>query len=251
MKPSLRRTAMTLLAGAWLFAALLAIGTFMPRVHAQEAGPAEQPVASSKSSQAATSDEAIGKQEAKSGSSDEDAFLKTPMVRTFARWFHMDLKTAGWVFEGINSAILILAIFIPLMRVMPKILRKRSETLQADLIAAKKMTEEAGARLKAVEAKLSKLDDDVAAMRQQMEEESKQDEARIKAAMVDETARVVAAAEQEIVSAAVQARRGLQQFAADLAIDQATKNLAMTPETDKALIAEFVSSAGHAQGGKN
>ncbi|MDE3200630.1 MAG: ATP synthase F0 subunit B [Acidobacteriota bacterium] len=250
MKLSLRRGAIVLMAGGWLFAAVLVFGSFI-LVHAQETAQASQPAASGLSGQVASSEEAIGKQEAKSEGPDEDAFLKSPMVKTFAHMFHMDLKTASWVFEGLNSAILFLAIFIPLMRVLPKMLRKRSETLQADLIAAKKMTDEAGARLRAVEEKLSRLDGDVAAMRRQMEEESKQDEQRIKAAMVDETARVVAAAEQEIASAAVQARRGLQQFAADLSIEQATKQLKLTAETDKALIAEFVSGAGKAQGGKN
>lgn len=247
MKSSLRRVVCTCLAGSWLLAVVLAIGTSLPRAYAQETAP----VTAAESATTAEPGQAEGKQEQKSEGSSEEAFLKSSMVKTFARLFHMNLETAGWVFEGINSAILFLAIFIPLMRVMPKMLRKRSETLQADLIAARKMTDEAGARLKAVEEKLSRMDDEVAAMRLQMEEESKQDEVRIKAAMVDETARVVAAAEQEIVSAAVQARRGLQQFAADLAIEQATKQLSLTPETDKALIAEFVSSAGREQGGKN
>jgi F-type H+-transporting ATPase subunit b len=40
--------------------------------------------------------------------------------------------------------------------------------------------------------------------------------------------------------AAAQATRGLRNFAADLAIDQASRQLKLTPETDRALIAEFV-----------
>ena len=60
---------------------------------------------------------------------------------------------------------------------------------------------------------------------------------------------MVSAAEQEIVSAAAQARRGLQRFAADLAIEQGTKQLVLTPETDRALIAEFIKSAD--KGGLN
>jgi F-type H+-transporting ATPase subunit b len=54
--------------------------------------------------------------------------------------------------------------------------------------------------------------------------------------------------------AAAQARRGLRNFAADLAIDQAAKNLVLTVETDRALIAEFVGDVlgnGAAGGGKN
>ena len=62
----------------------------------------------------------------------------------------------------------------------------------------------------------------------------------------------MAAAEQEIGVAAAQAKRGLRHFAADLAIDQAAKKLVLTPETDRALIAEFVGEASRngARGGK-
>jgi F-type H+-transporting ATPase subunit b len=49
--------------------------------------------------------------------------------------------------------------------------------------------------------------------------------------------------------AAAQARRGLRHFAADLAIDQATKQLVLTAETDRALIAEFVGDV--TKGGQN
>ena len=56
-----------------------------------------------------------------------------------------------------------------------------------------------------------------------MEQESLEDEKRIKAALEEESARIVAAAEQEIGAAAAQAKRGLRNFAADLAIEQAAE----------------------------
>jgi hypothetical protein len=54
--------------------------------------------------------------------------------------------------------------------------------------------------------------------------------------------------------AAAQARRTLRHFAADLAIGQAAQQLVLTPETDRALIAEFVGDVtknGVAKGGQN
>ncbi len=73
------------------------------------------------------------------------------------------------------------------------------------------------------------------------------------ATIAEESARIVAAAEQEIGLSAAQARRSLRHFAADLAIDQATQELVLTPETDRALIAEFLADAaingGHASNG--
>jgi F-type H+-transporting ATPase subunit b len=82
-----------------------------------------------------------------------------------------------------------------------------------------------------------------------VEEEIKGDEARIKSSIGEESARVVAAAEQEIAVAAAQAQRSLKAFAADLAIDQAVKQLTLTAENDRALIEEFVAQT--CEGGNN
>ena len=56
--------------------------------------------------------------------------------------------------------------------------------------------------------------------------------------------------------AAAQAQRGLRHFAAELAVEQAARQLVLTPETDRALIAEFIgqvssSSTGNGKGGQN
>ncbi len=135
---------------------------------------------------------------------------------------------------------------------MPKHLRKRREALSESLESARKTTQDANSRLSAVEAQLSRLDDEIAKIRAQVEEESKQDEVRIKATIEEESARIVASAEQEIGVAAATAKRGVRNFAADLAIEQATKDLRLAPETDQALIAEFVRDVTwSAKGGLN
>jgi F-type H+-transporting ATPase subunit b len=91
-----------------------------------------------------------------------------------------------------------------------------------------------------------------------VEQESLEDEARVKSSLAEESARIVQAAEQELSVAAAQARRGLRHFAADLAVEQAAKQLVLTPETDRALIAEFVGQVssdvagnGKTKGGQN
>jgi len=139
--------------------------------------------------------------------------------------------------------VIALAIVIPLVKFLPRMIRKRSQTLSQNLEVARKTTADANTRLSAVEAQLSHLDEEIAKIRAQVEEESKNDEQRIKASIGEESARIVAAAEQEITVAAAQARRGLRHFAADLAIEQAAKQLVLTPETDRALISEFVREA--------
>lgn len=184
----------------------------------------------------------------------ERAFLHSSQVQWVARLLHLKLETAVDLFLGINFAVIFFAIAIPLTRRGPKIIRARSQTLRHDLQTAREATADANARLSAVEAKLAGLDEEMRNFRAQVEQESLKDEKRIKAALGEESARIVAAAEQEIGVAAAQAKRGLRNFAADLAIEQATKQLALTPEADRAVIAEFVSrvaGGGTAKGGKN
>lgn len=176
-------------------------------------------------------------------------YRHAPIVQTIARIVHLPLETTARIFEVINFIILALAILIPLFKFLPRALQKRRHALNEHLNSARKMTEDANARLSAVEAQMAKLDEEIAAIRNRVEEESKQDEARIKAAIEEEKVRIVAAAEQEIDAASAHARRGLRSFAADLAIEQAAKQLELTAETDKALIAEFLHETG--KGGQN
>jgi F-type H+-transporting ATPase subunit b len=188
-----------------------------------------------------------------SGQSQEDqdrAFrLEGPMVVATARALHLSVETSARMFELINFAIIVLAIVIPLGRFLPKFLRTRGEKVRGDIESARKVTEDANARLSAVEAKLASLGDEIQKFKTEVDEDIKHDEARIKAALEEESARIVASAEQEINMAAAQARRGLRHFAADLAVDQAARQLVLTPETDRALIAEFVGDV--TKGGRN
>jgi F-type H+-transporting ATPase subunit b len=180
----------------------------------------------------------------------EQAFLHAPIVQSLARVLHLSLDTTIILLLGINFAIIFFAIVIPLGRFMPKLIRKRSETLSKDLQTAREATADAQSRLSAVEAKLAGLGEEMEKFRAQVEQDSLEDEKRIKAALGEESARIVAAAEQEISVAAAQVRRGLRDFAANLAIDQASRQLAMTPETDRALIAEFVAGVAADAAGK-
>jgi F-type H+-transporting ATPase subunit b len=185
--------------------------------------------------------------------------LEGTIVKWTAKTFNLQANTAASIFEFFNFAIIVLGVGIPLVRVMPKVLRSRGEKVRIDIESARKMTEDANARLGAIEAKLNGLDGEIALIRAQVEAESRADEARIKATIGEESARIVAAAEQEIGVSAAQARRSLRHFAADLAIEQATRQLVLTPQTDQALIAEFLSDAalsgaagnGKPKGGQN
>ena len=194
-----------------------------------------------------------GAQPASSEDDGDAQFLHSPVVQSVARMLHLKLDATVALLLGINFAIIFFAVAIPLKRTMPNILHKRSETLSQDLTSARQATADAQARLSAVEAQLAGLGEEIKKLSAQVEQESREDEKRLKASLGDESARIVAAAEQEITTAVTQAKRGLRSFAADLAIGQAEKQIALTPETDRALIAEFVAGvAGDAvKGGKN
>jgi F-type H+-transporting ATPase subunit b len=93
--------------------------------------------------------------------------------------------------------------------------------------------------LNSVEERLSKLDEQIAGMRSQAEAEGVRDEERIKATVEDEKQKIVAAAEAEIQNATTLARRAIQKYAAELAIEQAERKLVVTPETDRQLVESF------------
>jgi len=237
---------------AFLFLALAAgVAAAPSRLAAQVAGPAAEAV-SQPAQQPAT--EAAGP-EKKSDEEQAAVFrLEGPIVKWTAKTFNLQAATAASIFELLNFSIIVFGIGIPLVRVLPKLLRGRSEKVRNDLESARKATVDAGARLSAIEEKLAGLDGEIKTIRAQVEAESRQDLVRIQAAIVEESARIVTAAEQEIGASAAQARRSLRNFAADLAIDQATRQLVLTPETDRALIAEFLDDAalnGKQLGGRN
>jgi F-type H+-transporting ATPase subunit b len=177
-----------------------------------------------------------------------------PLVRATAKALNISRETTADIFMYLNFSIIFFAVAITLARIAPRVLRQRSLDLKANLETARKATTDAQARLAAIETKLAGLDTEIAAIRAQVEAESQQDEVRIKATIDDEKTRIVASAEQEIGVAAAHARRELRHFAADLAIEQASKQLVLTPENDAALIADFIqgtTSISALPGGKN
>jgi len=212
------------------------------RLAAQDSSLADQPSASLEEKGAKV-------EGGKTEQEELDRFRHTPIVHSAAKALHLSVETTARSFEFINFGIIFLAIVIPLVRVMPKFLKNRAAKVREDIDSAKKVTDDANARLSAVEAKLASISEEIAKFRAEVERESSQDEARIKSTIEEESTRIVAAAEQEIGVAAAQAKRTLRHFAADLAIEQAAKQLVLTAETDRALISEFVGDV--AKGGLN
>ncbi|HWG17588.1 MAG TPA: ATP synthase F0 subunit B [Acidobacteriaceae bacterium] len=195
-------------------------------VLAQAAGVASTPEAQSPAKNEQEQDE-------------NEAYRKSPMVQKLGGMLGMNPDQAATAFEVFNFALLAIAFGWLLAKTLPKAIRNRNTSIQKHLVDARTATEEARIRLSGVEERLSRLDGEIAGMRTQAEQETAKEEQRLKAALEEETKKILAAAEQEIASATIQARQQLQQHAAELAIEQAARKLVVTAETDRLLIQRF------------
>lgn len=176
--------------------------------------------------------------------SETDQYRMSEPVVKLGAMLGMKPETAANVFTIFNIVLLFAGVGYGLMKTLPKAFRNRSTAIQKDLVDARTATEEATARLTSVEDRLAKLDDQIAAMRAHAEADSARDEQRILASVEDEKNKIVAAAEAEIQSATTLARRDIQKYAAELAIEQAARKLVVTAETDRLLVESFAHKLG-------
>lgn len=179
------------------------------------------------------------KMDAPETNAETEEYRHSATVQAIGRKLGLSTEATAQIFEDINSGALILAFVILIWKVLPKIFRKRSETLQKELTLAQAATEDAGRRLSEVEARLSRLDADIDALRRQAERDMEEDDKRLRASLESERERIVASAEQEIGALQSAAQRELKKFAADLAVDQALRKIQLTTDADRALVREF------------
>lgn len=182
---------------------------------------------------------------------ENDEYRHSPTVQKLGHVFGLNAEQAATAFTLINFLILAIAVGYGLLKLLPKTFRARTSRIQKQLVDARTATEEASARLNSVEARLSKLDGQIAAMRTQAEADADKEERRIRASVEDEKAHILAAAEAEIHAATTAARREIQQFAAGLAIEQAARKLVVTAETDRLLVENFARQLTGDKGGQN
>lgn len=173
---------------------------------------------------------------------ENEKYKQSASVKKIGSLLGLSTEQAATVFEGTNFAVLFLLLGFAAVKLLPKTFRDRNTAIQKNLVDARTATEQASVRLTGVEARLAKLDDEIAALRAQSEKASANDEQRIKASVEEEKQKILAAAEQEIAAATTQARRQLQQYAAELAIEQAARKLVITAETDRLLVQNFARS---------
>jgi len=218
--------------------AILLTGT-IPAAHALQEATPQTAGAGAKSTP-----EAAGPEQKKEVEDENDAYLKSPSVQKFGKLFGLNADQAATTFTVLNFVVLAGLVGLFLLKTLPKTFRDRNTAIQKHLVDARTATEEASARLNSVEERLSKLDGQISAMKAQSEADSVKDEARIKASVEDEKAKILAAAEQEISAATIHAQRQIQKYAAELAIEQAARKLTISAETDRLLVQNFARNLG-------
>jgi len=207
------------------------------RLHAQE--PASPKAARSTSVSEADT--------AKANEEEQDetaAFKHSASVKKIGSLLGLTTDQAATAFEVTNFAVLAILLGLLVAKMLPKSFRARNEAIQKELVDARTATEEAGKRLSGVEARLAKLDGEIAAMRAQADKDSTADEARIRASVEEEKKKILAAAEAEIAAATTHAQRQIQKYAAELAIEQAARKLVISAETDRLLVQNFARRLG-------
>lgn len=185
------------------------------------------------------------------GEDDQAQFKHSPSVEFLSKFTGGNLEYAYWLAVVINFAIIAALIVWAWKKNLPAYFRTRSVSIQRAMEEARKQSAEANRRLAEVEARLSKLDVEINAIRSTAEKDVAAEEERIRSAAAEDARKVLQSAEQEIAAAGKAARRELKQFAAELAISLARKQIRVDASTDESLIQNFAEQLSSNRHGKN
>lgn len=167
-------------------------------------------------------------------------YRHSPMVQKLAGMFGLQVETAARLFEVLNFLILMAGVIWLIARLLPKAMRARTEAIRSEIEQARIATGEATRRLAAVEERLARLDAEIDAIRTQAIEETALEETRLRAAFDREKQLILEAAAQDIAAASSNAQSRLKRLAAELVIEQAKRQIALSPGTDQLLIEGFL-----------
>ncbi len=219
---------------------------------AQEAAPAAGSTQPQAQQQPENPNAAIGSELSKQSEEAEHAeeheengqFKYSPTVKWLGEHLGLDPHRAYWVSLVINFGLFALFFWFLLRGKIPAIFRGRTNSIQQAIREARAASAEATERLKAVEARLAKLDGEVAGIRAETEKQAAIEEQRIRVAADEDKNRVVESARVEIDAIARNARRELKSYASTLAVDIAAKRIHVDESSDQALVREFVDQLG-------
>ena len=185
-----------------------------------------------------------------SGESDEDQFRHSSSVQFLAKATGLSLEHAYGLSVLLNFAIIAGAIVWISKRNLPAMFRNRTASIQRAIEEARKASEDASRRLSEIETRLSRLDVEIAQMAAVAEKEAAAEEEHIKAASAEDAHKIAESAKQEIDAAARAARRDLTNYAADLAVSLAARQIKVDTTTDQMLVRNFSDQLSAANGAR-
>jgi F-type H+-transporting ATPase subunit b len=146
----------------------------------------------------------------------------------------------------LNLLIFVLALYFFLRRPIGEVFRTRREAIKRELAQARQERDAALAKLQEVEARLARLDQEVAEARAEAEREAAEERERIRRNAEEEARRLRDQAEREIEAAAKAARARLREFAAEQSVRLAEEMIRreMRPEDEARLISRYVEELG-------
>jgi F0F1-type ATP synthase membrane subunit b/b' len=184
------------------------------------------------------------------GESDQTAQFKfSPSVRWLGKALGIGVRGAYWLAFILNFAVLALLIYLISRSRIPAMFRNRTASIRKAMEEAALASAEANRRLGEIEARLSRMDQEIAAMQQQAEKEAGSEEEKLRLAAAQDARRMVEGAEQEIAAAATMARRELKAYAAELSVALAEKRIHIDQDTDAALVRGFAEQLSNGMGG--
>lgn len=145
------------------------------------------------------------------------------------------------------NLIIFVGLFIYILRrPISEAMRARRESIRRELMRAHEERNAAMAKLEEVEARLAKLDDEVASVREQTAREAAEERERIRRSTEDEARKLREQAQREIESMGKAARQELREFAAEQSVRLAEEMIHrdIKPEDDARLVRLRVNELG-------
>ncbi len=189
--------------------------------------------------------QAVTKDGGEASGADGTAELKnSPSVKSLARMLRVSTATGYQIFVALNFATMVAVIVWFLGPRLPVWLRIRAQAIRQSLDDAAKASIDAQQRLSAIEARMLKLQSEISAMQAAADQEEKAEETRLRASAEEETRKIAAIAEQEILASVARAKRDFKIYAAELMVTLAGSRIKVDTSTDEEILHSFIYQLG-------
>jgi len=153
-----------------------------------------------------------------------------------------------WKFVNLGIFVAVMAYILTRKVKLGEAFRTRRENIRAELARAEHERDAAVAKLKEVEERLARLDDEVSVIKEQSKREAAEENERIARATETEISRLSEQAQREIERAGKTARHELRRYSAEQSVRLAEEMIRreMKPEDDARLITRNIDELGGA-----